>query len=119
MKILIVDDSTTMRRIIINSLKQMGQEVVVEAADGIEGLAQLENHSDIGLVLSDWNMPNLNGLDFLIRLRETRRDLPVIMITTEAEKPNVIAALKAGANNYIAKPFSPETLREKLSQFLK
>lgn len=120
MKILIVDDSSTMRRIIGNTLKTIGQEDVVTAGDGIEGLASLEANSDIDLVLSDWNMPNMNGLDFLIKIRETRsnKDLPVIMITTEAEKANVITAIKAGANNYIVKPFTPEVLSDKLAPFL-
>ena len=120
MKILIVDDSSTMRRIIGNTLKTIGQEDVVTAGDGLEGLASLEANSDIDLVLSDWNMPNMNGLDFLIKIRETRsnKDLPVIMITTEAEKANVITAIKAGANNYIVKPFTPEVLSDKLAPFL-
>lgn len=120
MKILIVDDSSTMRRIISNTLKTIGQEDVVTAGDGLEGLAALAANSDVDLVLSDWNMPNMNGLDFLIKVRETRsnKDLPVIMITTEAEKANVITAIKAGANNYIVKPFTPEVLSEKLGPFL-
>lgn len=119
MKILVVDDSSTMRRIITNTLKGIGQEDVVQAGDGVEGLAQLQANPDIGLVLSDWNMPNMNGLDFLKKIRETRKDLPVIMITTEAEKTNVITAIKAGANNYIVKPFTPDVLKEKLANFIK
>lgn len=120
MKILIVDDSSTMRRIISNTLKTIGQENVVMAGDGVEGLAVLEQNPDVELVLSDWNMPNMNGLDFLIKVRETKgKDLPVIMVTTEAEKANVITAIKSGANNYIVKPFTPEVLQEKLGSFLK
>ena len=119
MKILIVDDSSTMRRIIGNILKSVGQETLVEAADGVEGLNQLKAHPDVGLVLTDWNMPNLNGLDFLAKVRETNKTLPVIMVTTEAEKANVVAAIKAGANNYIVKPFTPEIVKEKLSAFFK
>ena len=119
MKILIVDDSTTMRRIIQNTLKQIGQETIVQAGDGIEGLAQLANEPDVDLILTDWNMPNMNGLDFLTKVRETNKTLPIVMITTEAEKANVITAIKAGANNYIVKPFTPDTLKEKLGPFLK
>ena len=119
MKILVVDDSTTMRRIIQNTLKQIGQETIIEAGDGIEGLAQLTNEPDVSLILTDWNMPNMNGLDFLTKVRETNKTTPIVMITTEAEKANVITAIKAGANNYIVKPFTPETLKEKLAAFLK
>lgn len=121
MKILVVDDSSTMRRIIINTLKQIGQEDVVQAADGVEGLAALQANADVELVLSDWNMPNMNGLDFLKKVREgkSQQELPVIMITTEAEKSNVVTAIKAGANNYIVKPFTPDVLTEKLGPHLK
>ena len=119
MKILVVDDSSTMRRIITNSLEQIGQTNVVDAADGAEGLAQLKGNDDIGLVLTDWNMPNMDGLTFLGKIREQNKDLPVVMITTEAEKQNVVTAIKAGANNYIIKPFTPEVLTEKLGPFLK
>lgn len=119
MKILVVDDSSTMRRIIANTLKQAGQENVIEAGDGLEGIKQLEANPDVGLVLSDWNMPNMNGLDFLKKVRETNKELPIIMVTTEAEKQNVVTAIKAGANNYIVKPFTPEVLKEKIGSFLK
>jgi two-component system chemotaxis response regulator CheY len=119
MKILIVDDSSTMRRIIANTLKQVGQETIVEAGDGVEGLAKLSANPDVQLILSDWNMPNMNGLDFLVKVRESNKTLPVIMVTTEAEKQNVVTAIKAGANNYIVKPFTPEVLQEKIGSFLK
>ncbi len=117
-KILVVDDSSTMRRIITNTLKTIGQENIVEAADGVEGLATLTANPDVTLVLTDWNMPNMNGLDFLTKVRESNKTIPVIMITTEAEKQNVVTAIKAGANNYIVKPFTPEVLKEKLADFL-
>lgn len=119
MKILIVDDSSTMRRIIANTLKSIGQEDVVTAGDGVEGLQALNDNPDVQLVLTDWNMPNMNGLDFLTKVRETNKDLPMLMITTEAEKSNVVTAIKAGANNYIVKPFTPDVLGEKLKPFLK
>jgi len=120
MKILVVDDSSTMRRIISNTLATIGQTDIVQAGDGVEGLAALENNPDVGLVLSDWNMPNMNGLDFLTKIRATKgKGLPVVMVTTEAEKSNVITAIKAGANNYIVKPFTPEILAEKVGPFIK
>jgi two-component system chemotaxis response regulator CheY len=115
MKILIADDSSTMRRILINILEEAGFADVVEACDGEEALGQIEVHSP-DLVLLDWNMPNLNGLDTLkrIRDREATRTLPVIMVTSEAEKTHVLAAIQAGANNYVVKPFTPDTIREKV-----
>lgn len=121
MKILVVDDSTTMRRIITNILKSNGHDDIVEAGDGVEGLNQLKTHPDVKMVLTDWNMPNMNGLDFLTKIRETTPNtvLPVIMVTTEAEKANVVAAIKAGANNYIVKPFTPDIVKTKLEPFLK
>lgn len=118
MKILVVDDSSTMRRIICNTLKQIGQETIVEAGDGLEGLEALKNNADVSLVLTDWNMPNMNGLDFLTKVRADNPSLPVVMITTEAEKQNVVTAIKAGANNYVVKPFTPDVLKEKLAAFL-
>ena len=119
MKILVVDDSSTMRRIITNILKSVGQESVVEAGDGLEALAALQAHKDVALILTDWNMPNMNGLDFMVKVRESDKATPIVMITTEAEKQNVVTAIKAGANNYIVKPFTPEIIKEKLAAFLK
>ncbi|MCL2001095.1 MAG: response regulator [Planctomycetes bacterium] len=120
MKILVVDDSSTMRRIISNILKSNGYENIVEAGDGVEGLNQLKAHPDVKMILTDWNMPNMNGLDFLSKIRESTpaTQLPVIMVTTEAEKASVVAAIKAGANNYIVKPFTPEIVKTKLEPFL-
>ena len=119
MKILVVDDSSTMRRIISNILKSEGQEDIVEAGDGLEALAALGANAGIQLILTDWNMPNMNGLDFMVKVRETDKATPIVMITTEAEKQNVITALKAGANNYVVKPFTPEIIKAKLAPFLK
>ncbi|MDR1520643.1 MAG: response regulator [Planctomycetota bacterium] len=121
MKILVVDDSSTMRRIISNILKSNGYDNIVEAGDGVEGLSQLKANPDVKMILTDWNMPNMNGLDFLMKIRETAAitELPVVMVTTEAEKANVVAAIKAGANNYIVKPFTPEIVKTKLEAFLK
>jgi two-component system, chemotaxis family, chemotaxis protein CheY len=119
MKFLVVDDSSTMRRIIINALTGAGYSDILEAGDGMEGLSALEKNPDVGIILTDWNMPNMNGLDFLQKVRETNKDVPIVMITTEAEKQNVVTAIKAGANNYIVKPFTPEVLKEKIQPLLK
>jgi len=118
MKILVVDDSSTMRRIISNILRSVGHEQIVEAGDGLEALAALQAHRDVRLILTDWNMPNMNGLDFMVKVRETDKATPIVMITTEAEKQNVVTAIKAGANNYVVKPFTPEIIKDKLAAFL-
>lgn len=119
MKILVVDDSSTMRRIISNTLNTAYEGCqVVEASDGLEGLAALEKNPDVSIILTDWNMPNMNGLSFLEKVREKNTELPIVMITTEAEKQNVVTAIKAGANNYIVKPFTPDVLQEKIGPLL-
>lgn len=115
MRILVVDDFQTMRRIIINLLRQLGFSNVVEAADGALALQRVKE-DNIDLVISDWNMPNMTGLDFLKELRasDEYKALPFIMVTAEGKKENVIAAVQAGVNNYIVKPFNAATLKEKL-----
>ena len=114
-----VDDSRMVRRLSREILEGFGYQVT-EAEDGAEALARVKAGGLPDLITLDWNMPNMNGLDFLAKVRETKgKELPVIMITTEAEKANVITAIKAGANNYIVKPFTPEVLSEKIGPFLK
>lgn len=115
MKILVVDDFHTMRRIVINLLKQLGFSNVVEASDGKEALDKVKEDR-IDLVISDWNMPNMTGIDFLKELRadEKYKSLPFIMVTAEGKKENVIAAVHAGVSNYVVKPFNAATLKEKL-----
>lgn len=115
MKILLVDDSRTIRNIQKNVLKQIGQEDVVEANDGVEALAAIKAARP-DLVLVDWNMPNMDGITLVKKVRETDKALPMIMVTTEAEKSRVVEALKAGVNNYLAKPFEPDTLAQKIKQ---
>lgn len=115
MKILLVDDSRTIRNIQKNTLAGMGYTDVDEAADGIEALAQLDKQRP-DLVLVDWNMPNMDGITLIRKVRETDKTLPMIMVTTEAEKSRVMEALKAGVNNYVVKPFTAETLSEKITQ---
>jgi len=117
MKILIVDDFPTMRRIIKNLLKDLGFENVDEAEDGAMGLEKLRN-GNFEFVVSDWNMPNMDGLEMLkaIRADATLSKLPVLMVTAEAKKENIIAAAQAGANGYVVKPFTAATLEEKLNK---
>ena len=122
MKILIVDDSSTMRRIIGNVVMQLGftRDNFDEAEDGIKAWKILsEAHYDV--ILTDWNMPNMNGLELVKKVRSegTHQKTPIIMITTEGGKSEVIIALKAGVNNYIVKPFNAEVLKEKLDGVLK
>ncbi len=115
MKILLVDDSRTIRNIQKNTLAGMGHTEVLEAADGVEALAVLAAQRP-DLVLVDWNMPNMDGITLIRKVRETDQTLPMIMVTTEAEKTRVMEALKAGVNNYVVKPFTAQTLEEKIEQ---
>ena len=120
MKILTVDDFSTMRRIIRNMLRQLGYTNIVEAEDGAEALSLLQREK-VDFVISDWNMPNMSGLDLLkaIRADENLKPLPVLLVTAEALKENVVEALKAGVNNYVIKPFTAETLKEKIDAIFK
>jgi two-component system chemotaxis response regulator CheY len=120
MKVLVVDDSSTMRRIIVNTLSRLGYKDTVQGADGVEAWEAMQSNPDIGVVITDWNMPNMNGLELVkkIRAEEKYIDIPIIMVTTEGGKAEVITALKAGVNNYIVKPFTPQVLKEKLQAVL-
>ncbi|MFA6629028.1 MAG: chemotaxis response regulator CheY [Sulfuricurvum sp.] len=120
MKLLVVDDSSTMRRIIKNTLSRLGYEDVLEGEDGIQGWSILDTNPDMGMLITDWNMPEMNGLELVQKVRSDSRftDLPIIMVTTEGGKAEVITALKAGVNNYIVKPFTPQVLKDKLSAVL-
>nr|WP_280522552.1 chemotaxis response regulator CheY [Alloalcanivorax xenomutans] len=117
MSILVVDDFPTMRRIIRSLLKELGFGNVDEAEDGQEALTKLRG-GGFQFVVSDWNMPNLDGLEMLkqIRADSDLNQLPVLMVTAEAKKENIIAAAQAGANGYIVKPFTAVTLEEKLNK---
>ena len=117
MRFLVVDDSSTMRRIIINTLNKLGYQDVVEASNGREGMDRVTDGA-VDLVITDWNMPEMNGIDFIRSLRalEGKQQLPVLMVTAEAKKENIIAAAQAGANGYVVKPFTAATLDEKLSK---
>lgn len=117
MKILLVDNSRTIRTIQRNTLRQLGYEDVVEASDGVEALAAIQC-SRPDLILVDWNMPNMDGITLVRTVRTKDKALPIIMCTTEAEKSRVIEALKAGVNDYIVKPFTLESLSEKITRTL-
>jgi len=116
-RILVVDDFSTMRKIVKNVLKQLGYSNIEEAENGAEALQKLKSKK-FDFVVSDWNMPNMDGLEMLkaIRADAELKHLPVLMVTAEAEKDKVIAAIKAGVNNYIVKPFTAETLKQKMEQ---
>jgi two-component system chemotaxis response regulator CheY len=116
-KILVVDDFSTMRRIVKNVLKQLGFENLEEAEDGAQALAKLKA-GGYGFVVSDWNMPNMDGLDLLkaVRLDPALKDLPILMVTAEAEKDKVVTAIQAGVNNYVVKPFTAEIFKEKMDR---
>lgn len=116
-KFLVVDDFSTMRRIVRNLLKELGYTNVDEAEDGALALAKLRGEK-YDFVVSDWNMPNMDGLEMLknIRADAALSKLPVLMVTAEAKKENIIAAAQAGASGYVVKPFTAATLDEKLSK---
>jgi two-component system chemotaxis response regulator CheY len=115
MKILVVDDYATMRRIVRNLLTQIGYTDIDEAGDGVQALAKLRE-SKFGLVISDWNMEPMTGLQLLKEIRADAKlaPIPFIMVTAESKTENVIAAKQAGVNNYIVKPFNAETLKQKI-----
>lgn len=117
MKFLVVDDFSTMRRIVRNLLKELGYTNVDEAEDGVAAMAKLRSGS-FDFVVSDWNMPNMTGIELLQAIRGDAglKHLPVLMVTAEAKKENIIAAAQAGASGYVVKPFTSATLEEKLAK---
>jgi len=117
LKILIVDDSSTMRRIIINTLSRIGYSDVVEGEHGKAGLEKLAQ-GGIEMIITDWNMPEMDGLEFVNAVRGQNSSIPILMVTTNAAKEDIVAALQAGVNNYVVKPFTPETLKEKIESLL-
>ncbi|MDI6852461.1 MAG: chemotaxis response regulator CheY [Deltaproteobacteria bacterium] len=120
MKVLVVDDFATMRKIIRNVLKQIGFENIAEAEDGAAAL-QILKTEQVGLVVTDWNMPNMSGLDLLRNIRANSQfaEVPVLMVTAEGLKENVLEAVKAGVSNYVVKPFTAEVLQEKIETIFK
>lgn len=120
MKILVVDDFPVMRRIVKTLMKQNGFTNFIEAEDGQIALETLKRNPDIEFVISDWNMPNMTGIELLksVRANDTLKHLPFLMVTAEAEKENIIEAVKSGVSNYIVKPFTAQTLGEKVAKIL-
>jgi two-component system chemotaxis response regulator CheY len=117
MKVLVVDDFSTMRRIVKNILRQLGFNNIVEADDGTTAVSILEREK-VDLIISDWNMPNMTGIELLRHVRSTEelKDLPFLMVTAEAQQENIIEAVKAKVSNYIVKPFTADTLNEKIEK---
>lgn len=118
-KVLIVDDFATMRKVVRNLLKQVGYEDIVEAEDGVMALKALKAQK-IDVIVSDWNMPNMTGLELLkaVRADADLAKTPFLMVTAEALQDNVVAAVKAGVSNYIVKPFTAEVLNEKIKKIM-
>ncbi len=119
MKFLVIDDSSTMRRIVKNTLGKIGYSDITEAENGKEALDKLEAVGGVDMIVTDWNMPVMDGLTFVKNVRSgPYKTVPILMVTTMAAKEDVIQALKAGVNNYVVKPMTPETLREKVDSIL-
>ena len=119
-KFLVVDDSLTMRRIVVNALKTQGFDEVIEASDGKDAVAKILSEG-AQFVITDWNMPEMNGLELAKWLRSNPQyeNIPILMITTRGNKDDVIEAMRARVNNYIVKPFTPQGLKEKIDQIMK
>jgi two-component system chemotaxis response regulator CheY len=120
MRFLVVDDSSTMRRIIINTLNKLGYKECHEAANGREGVERLAT-TQVDMVITDWNMPEMSGIDFIkaVRSNAATKHLPVLMVTTNAAQDDIVQALHAGVNNYVVKPFTPDTIRDKIESAVK
>ena len=118
MRFLVVDDSVTMRRIIVNSLQGIGFTDVVEAGDGRQALDRFQ--PDVGFIITDWNMPIMSGVEFAreLRARPDGHTVPILMVTTRSSREDIVAAVEAGINNYILKPFTPQVLKEKIDLLL-
>jgi len=118
MKFLVVDDSSTMRRIVVNSLQRIGFGETVEAGDGREALDKFD--PSVKFVITDWNMPNMTGTELAkaLREREDGKQVPILMVTARSVREDIIEAMEAGVNNYIVKPFTPQILKEKIDALL-
>jgi two-component system, chemotaxis family, chemotaxis protein CheY len=118
MKFLVVDDSLTMRRIIINALQRIGYTDAVEASDGKDALDKFDG--SIGFIITDWNMPNMSGIEFAraIRSHSIGGAVPILMVTTRGAREDIVSAVEAGVNNYILKPFTPSVLKEKIDRLM-
>jgi len=119
LRILTVDDNPTMRRIILNTLRRVGYSDIIEASNGKDAMAKLQVEK-IDFVITDWDMPEMDGIELVSNIRKSDefKSLPVIMISTRSVKEDIIEALKTGVNSYIVKPFTPDTLKEKINQII-
>lgn len=119
MKFLVVDDSMTMRRIILNTLKSLGYSEFVEAEDGKDAYGKLYAENP-DFIITDWNMPNVSGLEFVKAVRgdNSYSNIPILMVTTRGMKQDILEALKAKVNSYVIKPFTPQIMKEKIDQVL-
>jgi two-component system chemotaxis response regulator CheY len=117
MKVMIVDDFATMRRILRNILKQIGFKNIIEAEDGKHALKELKKEK-VDLIMCDWNMPEMPGIELLknVRSDDELKKIPFVMVTAEAQKDNILEAVKSGVSNYVVKPFTAETITEKLNK---
>jgi two-component system chemotaxis response regulator CheY len=118
MRVLLADDSGTMRTIIRRSLQTLGVEAVTEASDGVQAVELFKMNSSFDVVLTDWNMPGKTGLEVAREIRSLNKSVPIVMITTEAEKARVLEAIQAGVSDYLVKPFTTEALQKKLERVL-
>jgi two-component system, chemotaxis family, chemotaxis protein CheY len=118
MQVLVVDDSQIMRKIIMGALKKLGVNEILEASNGQEAIDIVTRDTTIGLVLMDWNMPVMTGIEAVRKIRAGGIKTPTVMVTTEAEKEKVVEAIKAGANDYLIKPFNHKDIHGKLEKFL-
>lgn len=118
MKFLVVDDSATMRRIVVNALKSLGHQEVLEAGDGQEAVQKCD--ASVEFVITDWNMPVMGGLDLVRQLKSApdTAQIPILMVTTRSVKEDIMQAAQAGVSGYILKPFTPQTLKEKIDQIM-
>jgi two-component system, chemotaxis family, chemotaxis protein CheY len=118
MKFLVVDDSATMRRIMINALQRIGYTDAVEASDGHDALARYD--ASIGFIITEWNMPVMSGLEFAraVRAKPSGQSVPSMMVTTRGAREDIVTAVEAGVNTYILKPFTPSVLKEKIDRLL-
>ena len=119
MRFLVIDDSSTMRRIIINTLNKLGHKDIAEASNGREGVERLAA-AMVDVIITDWNMPEMTGIEFVrfIRAQEKYSKIPVLMVTTNAAKDDIVEALRAGVTNYVVKPFTPDVMKEKIEGLL-
>src|SRR4051812_19147611 len=118
MRFLVVDDSATMRSILVNSLQRVGFTDCVEAEDGLQALEKFT--PDISFVITDWNMPTMSGIEFAraLRAHSNGKTVPILMVTTRSVREDIVAAVETGVNSYIVKPFTPQVLKEKIEQVL-